>query len=61
MPKPLVLNVIDLPPVALPAPPRKFAIVKQKITRDSANKYDANLLKKISNNEVSNFKSNCPQ
>ena len=60
MPKPLMLNVIDLPPVALPAPPRKFAIVKQKIARDSANKYDTTLVKKISPNEVSNLESNCP-
>ena len=60
MPKPLVLSVVDLPPVELPAPARKFAIVKQKIARDSANKYDTTLVKKISPNEVSNLESNCP-
>jgi len=60
MPKPLVLSVIDLTPVALPASTRKIAIVKQKIARDSANKYDSTLVKKISPKEVSNPESNCP-
>lgn len=60
MSKPLALSVGEQTPVELPAPARKFAIVKQRIAPDSANKYDTTLVKKTSPNEVSNLESNCP-